>query len=97
MIFAGVTRDIADILVRFGGNKNSVLPEHVYVRRKLPFFPEQPLEDMQHERHPARRGLDKAKSELRVLLGDLIGDQIAERKQRLHAAVTERVVPLDIE
>jgi hypothetical protein len=52
---------------------------------------------MHHERHPTRRSLDKAEFQLRKLFWNFVMDQITKRKQRLNAAMAERVISFDVE
>src|SRR5687767_15951007 len=51
---------------------------------------------MHHERHPTGRSFDEAEFQTRKLLGNFVGDQIAEGEQRLHTAVPERVIAFDV-
>src|SRR6476659_1134688 len=52
---------------------------------------------MHHERHPTRRSLDKAEFQLRKLFWNFVMYQITKRKQRLNAAMAERVISVHIE
>src|SRR5690242_5310978 len=97
VILARIFRNIFDVFIRFAGNENSIRAEHVLVRRKLPFLAEQALDNMHHERHPTRRSLDKAEFELRKLFRNFVVDQITKRKQRLNAAMAERVISFHVE
>jgi hypothetical protein len=40
MILAGISSDIAHVLIRFAGNEDPILAKHVLVRGKLPFLTE---------------------------------------------------------
>src|SRR5262245_49539619 len=97
MILAGVLRNVFDVLVRFTGDKNSILAEHVFVRREFPFLAEESFNNMHHERHPTGRRFDKTEFQPRKLLRNLIVDQVAKGEQRLHPAVTEGMVSLNVE
>ena len=52
---------------------------------------------MKNVRHPTRRRLDEAETQLGKLLEYSIGDQIAKRRPRQDAIVREGVIALDIE
>ena len=80
MIFAGILRDIAYVLIRFAGNKDPILAKHVLVGREFPFFAEQSFDDVHHERHPARGSFDEAKFQSRKLLRNFVGNQVTERE-----------------
>src|SRR5580765_827686 len=97
MIFTGILSDVTHVFVGFAGDEDPIFAKHVFVRGEFPLLAEQSFYDMHHERHPARRGFDKTKLELWKLFWNFIGDQIAKREQRLHAAVTKSMVSFHIE
>src|ERR1043166_2196984 len=97
MIFAAKSRDVIDVFIRFAGDKNPVLAKHVWIGSELPFVARQPLQNVEQERHPSGGRFNETKFEPGKLLGDLVGDEISESKQRLHSAVAEGMIAFDVE
>src|SRR4030095_7422709 len=97
MILAGVLSDIRNILVRFASDVEPVLAEKISARAMLPFFFQQPPQDVYQKRCPTGRRFDETEAESGKLFRYFVRHDVAKSQKRPHAGVTEGMVTREFE
>src|SRR6266850_3586779 len=97
MIRPGVPGDVRNILVRFASDVEPVLAKQISARAMLPFFFQQPPQDMYQKRRPTGRRFDEAEAQSGKLFRYSIRHDIAKSQQRHHSRMPEGVIARDIE
>ena len=97
MIFAGVPGDVRNILVGFASDVEPVLAEHISARAMLPFFFQQPPQDVYQERRPTGRRFNKTEAQAGKPFRYFVRHDVAKSQQRHHSGVTEGVIAGEVE
>src|SRR4030095_2879913 len=97
MILAGVLSDIRNILVRFASDVEPVLAEKISARAMLPFFFQQPPQDVYQKRRPTGRRFDETEAESGKLFRYFVRHDVAKSQQRHDSRMPEGVIACDVE